>query len=266
MPKSSVASQVVTLEIRRTIQAPRPRVFEAWTAPKELAKWHAPGPMTVPHADVDLRAGGKYRIVMRAPDGEEHVVHGEYRQVDRPKKLIYTWSWERRIMDSLVTVEFHERGQRGEATEVVLRHDLPSVAERTRHEEGWIGCLDKLEHEASAPLAIDGYDPVSYSESPPAQGRADISTVWAGKTWRFVSDEHRQRFRSAPESYAPAFAGNCAFAMSIGKQVPGNPLVWCVSDGRRYLQQNGIARLLFRLIPGRARKAWQNWARLGGES
>ena len=81
---------------------------------------------------------------MREPNGSEHRVFGVYREVDPPRRLVYTWSWENdpEIVESVVTVEFHERGN---ATEVVLRHEgFPTKESRDRHETGWGGCLKKL--------------------------------------------------------------------------------------------------------------------------
>lgn len=131
-----------TLEIRRLIAAPRERVFDAWTQAKELDRWSAPSPMT-PRAEVDLRVGGRYRIVMRDPTGVERSVGGVYRVIERPSKLVYTWKWEESPMpDSIVTIEFHDRGQQ---TEVLLRHEgLTDVESRARHEHGWNGCFDNL--------------------------------------------------------------------------------------------------------------------------
>jgi uncharacterized protein YndB with AHSA1/START domain len=133
----------VTLRLRRTFQAPRERVFRAWTSAEELKRWHAPPPHTTPFAEVDLRVGGKYRIHMRAPDGAEHHAVGVYREIDPPKKLVFTWTWEGGDMgDTLVTVEFLDRGA---ATEIVLTHELfPSDDVRARHEAGWNGAFDKL--------------------------------------------------------------------------------------------------------------------------
>ena len=131
-----------TLEIRRLIAAPRERVFDAWTQAKELDRWSAPSPMT-PKAEVDLRVGGRYRIVMRDPNGVERSVGGVYRVIERPSKLVYTWKWEESPMpDSIITIEFHDRGQQ---TEVLLRHEgLTDVESRARHEHGWNGCFDNL--------------------------------------------------------------------------------------------------------------------------
>ena len=100
--------------------------------------------MTVPVAEVDLRIGGRYRITMEAPDGAQHRATGTYRVIDPPARLVYSWSWEDRasVTDTLVSLEFIARG---DSTEVVLRHELlPSDDERTNHERGWIGCLEKL--------------------------------------------------------------------------------------------------------------------------
>ena len=134
-----------TLEVRRTIRAPRERVFHAWTTPEELSAWHAPGPLTVSLAEIDLRPGGAYRIHMRTPDGIEHRVTGVYREVDPPNKVVYTWAWEGEhvVKDSVVTVEFLARG---DATEVVLTHSgIADEAERANHTQGWTAILDKLE-------------------------------------------------------------------------------------------------------------------------
>jgi uncharacterized protein YndB with AHSA1/START domain len=134
-----------TIEVRRTIRAPRQRVFDAWTKADQLKTWHAPGPMTVSLAEIDLRPGGAYRIHMREPDGKEHRVSGVYREVDPPKKVVYTWGWEgdHVVKDSVVTIEFHERG---DATEVVLTHaGIFDDQERGSHEKGWTAIMDKLE-------------------------------------------------------------------------------------------------------------------------
>ncbi len=134
-----------SLEVRRTIRAPRQRVFDAWTKAEELKAWHAPGPLTVSLAEIDLRPGGAYRIHMRAPDGTEHRVSGVYREIDPPKKVVYTWGWDgdHPVKDSVVTIEFHDRGA---STEVVLRHaGISHDKERTGHTEGWTSILDKFE-------------------------------------------------------------------------------------------------------------------------
>jgi uncharacterized protein YndB with AHSA1/START domain len=145
MPDHSSAPPSPSIQVRRTIRAPRQRVFDAWTKAEELKAWHAPGPLTVSLAEIDLRPNGAYRIHMRSPDGTEHRVSGVYREVDPPRKIVYTWGWDgdHVVKDSLVTIEFLERG---DATEVVLTHaGILDDAERTSHQAGWTAIMDKLE-------------------------------------------------------------------------------------------------------------------------
>jgi uncharacterized protein YndB with AHSA1/START domain len=132
------------LEVRKTIRAPRERVFRAWTQPEEVKKWSAPGPMNVVAASIDLRIGGSFRIEMQEPDGTRHPAVGQYREITPPERLVYTWSWEDNdhADGSIITVDFIDRGS---ATEVVLRHEqLRDKVSRDRHLEGWHGCIDKL--------------------------------------------------------------------------------------------------------------------------
>jgi uncharacterized protein YndB with AHSA1/START domain len=140
-----------SVQIQRIFDAPRERVFRAWTEPEELKKWWGPAGFSTPSAEIDLRVGGRYRLVMRSPDGGLSYLVGAYREVLPPERLVYTWSWEEgsagdcanAITDeTLVTVEFHERGN---STEVLLTHDyLPDERAREGHTEGWSGSLDRL--------------------------------------------------------------------------------------------------------------------------
>ena len=138
-----------TLEIRRTFNAPRQRVYDAWTKADQMKKWVGPGPMEAVVAEADVRVGGKYRIHLRNPNGTEHRAIGEYRVVDPPKKVVYTWTWETMpdVVDTIVTVEFHERGNK---TEIALRHDGLTAEQKKPHEDGWIACLDKFTAVVSA--------------------------------------------------------------------------------------------------------------------
>lgn len=136
-------AQSHSLEVRRTIRAPRQRVFDAWTKADQMKAWHAPGPNGPSLAEIDLRVGGSYRIHMRGLNGGEHQAFGVYTEVDPPKKVAYTWNWVEmpNMGETLVTIDFVERG---DSTEVVLRHSgLPSAAGE-KHTEGWNAILDKL--------------------------------------------------------------------------------------------------------------------------
>jgi uncharacterized protein YndB with AHSA1/START domain len=138
-----------TLRLERTYDAPAEDVFDAWTNPEVLKRWWGINPASrTPVADVDLRVGGSYRLSMEDPDaGTVHTVRGEYREVRRPERLVYSWCWEEADGTtghvSTVTVEFLADGER---TTVVLEHSgLESADSRERHGHGWAACLEMLD-------------------------------------------------------------------------------------------------------------------------
>lgn len=135
----------ITLRIQRTFAAPRAEVFNAWTDPEALKRWWGPAGYDTPSAAVDLRVGGRYRLGMRKlPDGEVFYLTGIYHVVQPPEKLVYTWSWESNPEhgETLVTVEFHDRGG---VTDVLLLHErFRSEHSRQEHSRGWAGCLERL--------------------------------------------------------------------------------------------------------------------------
>jgi uncharacterized protein YndB with AHSA1/START domain len=133
-----------SLEVRRIISATPARVYDAWTTPELLMKWFAPAnEYTVIVHRADTHVGGTYRIEMRHANGASHIVVGEYRELNRPTRLAFTWGWEGApVADTLVTVEFHPSGA---GTEVVLTHTrFPTESARNEHLKGWTGCLDRL--------------------------------------------------------------------------------------------------------------------------
>jgi uncharacterized protein YndB with AHSA1/START domain len=136
-------NEAPSLTITRKLPAPPERCFRAWTDPQALKHWFGPGDREVLLAETDARVGGCFRIVMRAPDGEEHDVSGVFREVVANRKLVFTWAWlsmpERQ---SLVTLEFAPEGA---ATALTLTHQqFADAAARDRHHTGWTGSLDKL--------------------------------------------------------------------------------------------------------------------------
>jgi uncharacterized protein YndB with AHSA1/START domain len=134
----------ISLVARRTIKASVQRVFAAWTSPDQLRAWWGPRPVTCSDAEVDLRVGGRIRIVNAIPGGGTITIDGEFRVVEPPHRLVYTWRMDDGPPESsLVTVTFSARG---DATEVVVLHEeIPNETVRDSHERGWSGCLDGLE-------------------------------------------------------------------------------------------------------------------------
>ncbi|MEX1112637.1 MAG: SRPBCC domain-containing protein [Candidatus Andersenbacteria bacterium] len=133
-----------SLEVKRTIKAPIEKVWQAWTDQEAVKKWYSPEQMSVGTAEVDLRSGGAYRIVMDGPDGQ-HVVGGTYIEVQKPSKLVFSWKWEGSdTSDSKVTVELAEVDSN--TTEVTLRHeDLAGDKDVQMHTQGWDSTLRNLE-------------------------------------------------------------------------------------------------------------------------
>lgn len=132
-----------SLAIKRRIAATPARCFRAWTDAKELKQWFGPGEAKCLLAEADPRVGGRYRLVMRAANGEEHDVSGVFREVVADRKLVFTWAWRSTPeRESLVTVEFAPDGG---ATALTLTHEqFVDEDVRDRHNQGWNGALDKF--------------------------------------------------------------------------------------------------------------------------
>ncbi|MEK6278138.1 MAG: SRPBCC domain-containing protein [Actinomycetota bacterium] len=135
----------------RVLPAPRPRVFRAITEPDELAKWWGPEGFTAPSIDLDLRVGGSYRIAMQPPEGDLFHLSGEFREVDPPARLAYTFRWEDPDPDDQETVVTLSLEDRGESTGLALDQG-PFLTEGrlALHTEGWTDGLDRLEQLMSA--------------------------------------------------------------------------------------------------------------------
>lgn len=78
----------------REFDAPRDLVFEAHTSCEHVSHWWGPRKYEVVDCDIDFRPGGKWRIVHRGPDGEEHAFRGEYREIVRPERIVWTFEYE----------------------------------------------------------------------------------------------------------------------------------------------------------------------------
>ena len=135
-----------SLRLTHVINASRERVFSAWTVPAQMKQWSAPEGVAVQEAHVDLKVGGNYHIQMLGSEGVEYNARGTYKEVDPPNRLVYTWGWDEKehdVGETLVTVEFNDLG---DATEIVLTHELfPNAEARDDHDQGWVSCLNRLE-------------------------------------------------------------------------------------------------------------------------
>jgi uncharacterized protein YndB with AHSA1/START domain len=133
------------VRIERTFAAAAEDVFDAWTSPEVMRRWFRPFPdWEAPDAEVDLRVGGKVRVVMRKSDGTEVEAQGEYRLIDRPRRLVMTWSFDDEPSnEQLIELSFSE--SEGSTTVLMVNSGISTDERRAGQDEGWHGCLDQLE-------------------------------------------------------------------------------------------------------------------------
>ena len=141
------------LVITRLIDAPRDKLFRAWTEPELIKQWFAPQPWTTPVVQTDVRPGGSTLIVMRGPDGTEFPNRGVYLEVVANERLVftdaYTRAWEPSAKPFMTGILTFEKGDSGK-TRYTARVLHWSVADREAHEkmgfhQGWGKCTDQLE-------------------------------------------------------------------------------------------------------------------------
>ena len=152
---ATINEKNIKLQLTRVFDAPRERVFQAWTDVNQFRQWFGAAACegsSVQSVKMDARTGGKYRLQVRRADGEYFTTVGVYREVKPPERLVFTWQFEKdgsgdafgevELPEMLVTVEFKARGQQ---TELILTHEKFATAEsRDRHDQGWNRCLDEL--------------------------------------------------------------------------------------------------------------------------
>lgn len=137
------AARVVRIE--RTFDAPAEDVFDAWTSEEVIRRWFRPASgWQEPSADVDLRVGGKIRVVMRDPDGEPVGAGGEYTVIERPHRLAFTWTFDDDPSNQqMIELEFTERN--GVTTVLFVNSDISGQERRDAQYDGWSTCLDNME-------------------------------------------------------------------------------------------------------------------------
>jgi uncharacterized protein YndB with AHSA1/START domain len=158
-PNNSVAATVEPeLIITRIFDAPRDRVWKAWTKPESLMRWWGPKNFTAPVCRIDLRVGGAYLNCMRSPEGRDYWSTGVYREIEAPSLLVCTDSfadangnavpashygmsgdWSQEL---LIRVTFVEQDGR---TRLTLRHTgIPAGEISDLTKAGWNESFDKL--------------------------------------------------------------------------------------------------------------------------
>ena len=138
-----------SLALSRTYPVAPQKVWRAWTDAQALKRWWGPGNEPVSLAQLDVRVGGRFRIVFGGAQGTDHEVQGVYREVVPCSKttvgrLVFTWTWPNSTpeRESVVTIVFKAAGT---GTELDFRHEqLFDESVRDGHQRGWSGALDKL--------------------------------------------------------------------------------------------------------------------------
>jgi uncharacterized protein YndB with AHSA1/START domain len=132
----------VSVRVTHRFSAAPERVFDAWLDPEKIAKWMlAPAPGEMTRVEVDARVGGSFCFVVRR--GGEEIAHvGEYLELARPRRIVFTWSVPQYSAESTrVSIDLSAAGS---GTELTLTHEgvLPDFATRTQ--AGWSTILDAM--------------------------------------------------------------------------------------------------------------------------
>jgi uncharacterized protein YndB with AHSA1/START domain len=114
--------------ITRTFNAPRELVWRMFTEPQHMMKWWGPKGFTTPVCEIDLRPGGIWRYVMRAPDGGEFSVDQVYHEITAPERIVYgPAKTGPESLHPIHTLSFEEQDGK---TKVSLHSHYPSADER----------------------------------------------------------------------------------------------------------------------------------------
>lgn len=145
--KTTAPKPAFELVMSRTIDAPRERVFAAWSEPAQVSRWFAPRPLTLPKCEMDFRPGGSFNMAMRAPDGTEYPFSGVYRELVAPSTLAWTGRFPNGPAEQISTkVTFEEKGGK---TKLTVRQAFAVLTTATEPhargaKRGWTATLDQL--------------------------------------------------------------------------------------------------------------------------
>lgn len=138
-----MSAHLPSLTLVRRIKAPPARVWAAITQPDLMLQWWGPDTGPTLSVEADVRPGGRFSVVFRLLNGEEHNPTGIYREVVPEQKLVFTWDLPG-APEPETLVTFRLASVDG-GTELALTHEhLPDETARASHENGWNGLLDKL--------------------------------------------------------------------------------------------------------------------------
>jgi uncharacterized protein YndB with AHSA1/START domain len=150
MANDTVATRQHQLKVSRVFHAPRERVFAAWSSAEHVKQWFCPQAFTVPQANVEFRAGGKFDVCMRAPDGQEHWTRGHFIEIVPNARLVIEMSVPgadgELLFSAHTEVDFLEASC-GTSMEVTQTYTLlhPIAEQMVKGaQQGWNETLDRL--------------------------------------------------------------------------------------------------------------------------
>jgi uncharacterized protein YndB with AHSA1/START domain len=144
MTAALIEQPAAQLTVRREINATAEELFDAFLDADSLGEFMRPGSERHSDVTVDPRVGGSFSINMHIP-GKDHLHTGEFREIDRPRTLVFTWvSESTQQRESIVTVRFNPVPGAQPRTEVVLTHVLLPESQVKGHTAGWTGIIGLL--------------------------------------------------------------------------------------------------------------------------
>jgi uncharacterized protein YndB with AHSA1/START domain len=218
-----------SLTLNRHYPVAPEKVWRAWTDPKAIARWWGPGgPEMVSVVEVDVRVGGRFRMVFGGAEGREHECAGIYREVVPNRRLVFTWCWPNTTPDrvSQVTILFKPAGG---GTDLEFRHEqFFDEAARDGHKRGWSESLVKLERFLAA--------------RQPSLSVARFYEVSPEKVWRAWID---------PKALGQWFRPNASFSIPVAEadvRIGGSFRVLMVNARGEEFDLNGVYR---EVVPAR---------------
>ena len=135
-----------TLRLERLIPSPPEVLFALFVEPAQLLRWWAPDGYEPSIDALDASPGGRWRTILRRPDGGAVATSGVYRVVEPPRRLAFSWAWE------------DQTGARGHETEVMVSFEpvpggtrlvlvqqrFESRLTRDNHNRGWSASFDRI--------------------------------------------------------------------------------------------------------------------------
>jgi len=134
--------------ITRVVDAPRKRVWDAWTKPKHVQNWLTGFEgWTLPVCEIDLRPGGQWHFVWRKSDGAEMGMTGVYKEVVPPERLVNTERWGPEWPETVNTLLFSEKGGKTTITLTILypSKEARDAALKTGMKEGMDVSYERLD-------------------------------------------------------------------------------------------------------------------------